>query len=47
MCGLVASISDIAGHKAVATGDVIEIDPAWYTFDFDTPEPFEVGEIIA
>jgi predicted dehydrogenase len=45
MVGLMASISDIAGHEAVTTGEVIEIDPALYTFDFETPNPFEFDRV--
>jgi predicted dehydrogenase len=40
MCGLMAAIDDIAGLEALATGSPVDIDPAWYTFDFETPNPF-------
>jgi len=45
MVGLMASICDIAGHEAVATGEVIDIDPSLYTFDFETPSPFEYESV--
>ncbi len=45
MVGLTASICDIAGHQAVMEKKVVEIDPALYTFDFETPNPFEYEPI--
>ena len=47
MVGLMASVCDIAGHEAVTTKQVIEIDPAVYTFDFETPDPFDYETIEA
>jgi predicted dehydrogenase len=41
MAGLMASIAVIAGHEAVTTKELVEIDPAVYSFDFKTPHPFE------
>lgn len=43
MCGLMASVCDIAAHEASKTKTVVEIDPAVYKFDFETPNPFELG----
>ncbi|MCC6695517.1 MAG: Gfo/Idh/MocA family oxidoreductase [Candidatus Hydrogenedentes bacterium] len=45
MVGLMASVCDIAGHEAVTTKQTVEIDPAVYTFDFETPDPFEYERI--
>jgi predicted dehydrogenase len=47
MVGLMASVCDIAGHEAVTTKQLVEIDPAVYTFDFETPNPFEYETIEA
>jgi predicted dehydrogenase len=47
MTGLMASVCDIAGHEAVTTKQLVEIDPAIYTFDFETPNPFEYETIEA
>ncbi|MCC6796413.1 MAG: Gfo/Idh/MocA family oxidoreductase [Candidatus Hydrogenedentes bacterium] len=43
MCGLMASICDFAAHEAATKKEVVAIDPAWYTFDFETPDPFVVS----
>ncbi|MBM3289161.1 MAG: Gfo/Idh/MocA family oxidoreductase [Candidatus Hydrogenedentes bacterium] len=43
MCGLMASICDIAAHEAATKKEVVTIDPAWYTFDFETPDPFVIA----
>ena len=41
MVGLYAAISGLAGLKAIRDGGtVVDIDPAWYTFDFETPDPY-------
>ena len=41
MVGLYAAISGLAGLKAIRDGGtVVEIDPAWYAFDFETPDPY-------
>ncbi|MCC6695561.1 MAG: Gfo/Idh/MocA family oxidoreductase [Candidatus Hydrogenedentes bacterium] len=45
MVGLMASICDIAGHEAVTEKKTVEIDPALYAFDFETPNPFEYESI--
>ncbi len=47
MDGLMASVAVIAGHEAVTTKQLVEIDPAVYTFDFETPDPFEYETIEA
>ncbi|HRI89376.1 MAG TPA: hypothetical protein PK869_13980, partial [Candidatus Hydrogenedentes bacterium] len=43
MCGLMASICDIAAHEASISKEVVEIDPAVYKFDFETPDPFLIS----
>lgn len=43
MCGLMASICDIAAHEASQKKTLVDIDPAWYTFDFETPDPFVIS----
>ena len=43
MCGLMASICDFAAHEAEVKKEAVAIDPAWYTFDFETPDPFIVS----
>ena len=45
MDGLMASVALIAAHEAVTTKQTVEIDPAVYTFDFETPDPFEYERI--
>ncbi|MCC6156186.1 MAG: hypothetical protein IT367_20640 [Candidatus Hydrogenedentes bacterium] len=45
MCGLMASIGVIAAHESATQGKTIEIDPALYQFDFETPNAFEVGTV--
>lgn len=40
MVGLIAAISGLAGMQALREGREVEIDPAWHTFDFDTPDPY-------
>lgn len=43
MVGLRATIMAIAGYIAIEERRMVEIDPAWYTFDFPTPDPSMVG----
>ena len=38
--GLLATISGVAAVRAVRERRAVEIDPAWYTFDFETPDPY-------
>jgi len=45
MVGLMASVCDIAGHQAVKSKELVEIDPAICAFDFETPNPFEYETI--
>lgn len=41
MVGLHAAIAGLAGLKAIRDGGtVVDVDPAWYTFDFETPDPY-------
>jgi hypothetical protein len=41
MVGLFTAISGLAGLKAIRDGGVeVKIDPAWYTFDFETPDAY-------
>ena len=41
MVGLYAAISGLAGLQAIREGGtVVNIDPAWYSFDFETPDPY-------
>lgn len=37
--GLNATIMAMSGFIAIAEKRTVEIDPAWYTFDFPTPDP--------
>lgn len=39
MVGLRSTIMGISGMKALREQREVVIDPAWYTFDFDTPDP--------
>lgn len=43
MCGLMASICDIAAHEAAMKKEMVAIDPSVYTFDFETPDPFVIS----
>lgn len=43
MCGLIASICDIAAHESLVQKKTIDVDRAWYTFDFETPDPFIIA----
>ena len=45
MCGLMASIAVIAAHESATQGKTVEIDPALYTFDFETPDAFGVERL--
>ncbi len=41
MVGLMTAIAGIAATEAVrGGGKVVEIDPKWYAFDFETPDPY-------
>jgi len=39
MVGLRSAVAGLAGVKALREGVEVAIDPAWYTFDFETPDP--------
>ncbi|HNR31267.1 MAG TPA: Gfo/Idh/MocA family oxidoreductase [Candidatus Hydrogenedentes bacterium] len=43
MVGLRSTILGLAGYIAMAERREVEIDPAWYTFDFPTPDPSVVS----
>ncbi|MBX7259381.1 MAG: Gfo/Idh/MocA family oxidoreductase [Candidatus Hydrogenedentes bacterium] len=43
MCGMMAAVCDIAADEALKTKQVVKIDPAVWKFDFETPDPFELG----
>ena len=43
MVGLRAVIMGLSGLKALRERTEVEIDPAWYTFDFPTPDPSMVS----
>jgi predicted dehydrogenase len=43
MCGMMASVCDIAADEALKTKSIVKIDPAIWKFDFETPDPFELG----
>ncbi len=41
MVGLMTAIAGLAGLKAIRDGGtVVNIDPAWYAFDFETPDAY-------
>ena len=41
MVGLMTAISGLAGLESLREGGkVVDIDPAWYAFDFETPDPY-------
>jgi predicted dehydrogenase len=40
MSGLCSAICGHMGNQAIAEGKAIDIDPALFQFDFDTPDPF-------
>ena len=41
MCGLLTAIGAIAAIDSLKQGKTIDIDPAWYTFDFEVPTFYE------
>jgi len=43
MVGLRATIMAMTGFTAIAERRMVEVDPAWYTFDFPTPDPSVVS----
>jgi len=43
MVALRSAVMGLAGMKAMRESCVVEIDPAWYTFDFETPDPSVYG----
>lgn len=43
MVGLRTAVCGLAGLKALREQCEVTIDPAWYTFDFDTPDPSMYG----
>lgn len=40
MVGLYSAVSGFAALESMQKGSTVEIDPALYTFDFETPDPF-------
>ena len=40
MVGLIAAAAGLAGTKSMNEGVPVEIDPAWFQFDFETPDPY-------
>lgn len=40
MVGLMSAISGFSALEAMEKGSTVEIDPALYAFDFETPDPF-------
>lgn len=38
--GLIAAAAGLAGTKSMNEGVPVEIDPAWFQFDFETPDPY-------
>ncbi len=40
MVGLMSAVSGFAAVEAMEKGSTVEIDPALYAFDFETPDPF-------
>lgn len=45
MVGLANTISSVAALQAIRERRIVEIDPAWYTFDFPTPSVTEYETI--
>lgn len=43
MVGLRAAIMGLSGMKAMRERTEVEIDPSWYDFDFETPDPSMVS----
>ena len=43
MVALRSAVSGLAGIKALREKTEVKIDPDWYTFDFETPDPSMVG----
>ena len=43
MVGLRATIMAMTGFTAMAEKRIVDVDPAWYTFDFPTPDPSVVS----
>jgi predicted dehydrogenase len=41
--GLRATIMALSGYEAIAENKVVEIDPALYTFDFETPDASQIS----
>jgi predicted dehydrogenase len=40
MCGLTTAITCNKAYESRQQGKIVEIDPALYTFDFETPDPY-------
>jgi predicted dehydrogenase len=41
MVGLMTAVAGLAGLESLREGGkVVDIDPAWYAFDFETPDPY-------
>ncbi len=41
MVGHLATVTGLCGLEAIREKKVVEIDPALYTFDFETPDPYQ------
>ncbi len=41
MVGHLATVTSLCGLEAIREEKVVDIDPALYTFDFDTPDPYQ------
>lgn len=41
MVGHLTTVAVLKGLESVRTGEIVEIDPALYEFDFETPDPYQ------
>ena len=44
MVGLQSAICALSTTDAILQGREVKVDPAWYTFDFETPDPSMYSE---
>jgi predicted dehydrogenase len=40
MVGLLVAVAGLKGYEAIVNGTMVDIDPALYSFDFETPDPW-------
>ncbi len=41
MVGHLTTVAVLKGLESIRTGEIVEIDPALYAFDFETPDPYQ------